>query len=61
MKHLEKQNISYIEHFIRALKHAIWCIKMCAVCIMHAVFPFWLTSTFSDEVKKMASEIERKK
>ena len=58
MKHLEEQGLTYLEHYTRALKFALWSMKMYAVCLIHAVFPFWLEDTFSNEVKKIAKTIE---
>tara|TARA_Y100001973_G_C5168720_1_gene317732 strand:- start:984 stop:1172 length:189 start_codon:yes stop_codon:yes gene_type:complete len=57
-KHLEEQEISYLDHYMRATKHAFWCMKMYVVCIAHAVFPCWFATTFSDGIKQMASELE---
>jgi len=59
MKHLEERGITYLEHYVRALKFAMWCMKMYTVCLVHAVFPFWLTDTFSNEVKEMATRLEK--
>ena len=61
MKHLEKENISYIEHYFRALKFALWCGKMYFVCIIHGVFPFLFEDTFSIEIKRMANRLEEEK
>ncbi len=58
-KHLKEQEISYLDHYLRAMKHAMWCMKMYTVCIIHAVFPCWFSTTFSDGVKRIASEIEK--
>jgi len=59
MKHLEEQNITYLEHYMRALKFAMWSMKMYTVCLVHAVFPFWFTNTFSDGIKEIAAQIEK--
>jgi len=31
---------------------------MYMVCTIHAVFPFWFTDTFSNEVKRLANKFE---
>ena len=59
MKHLEERGVTYIEHYICALKHALWCMKMYTVCVVHAAFPFWFTDTFSSEVKELAARLEK--
>ena len=58
MKHLEEQGMTYFEHYVRALKFALWSMKMYAVCIVHAVFPFWFEDTFSNEIKQLSKTIE---
>jgi len=35
-------------------------MKMYFVCTVHTIFPFWFEDTFSNEVKKMAAELDRK-
>ena len=57
-KHLEEQNMSYFGHYIRALKFALWSFKMYFVCMIHAVFPNIFCDTFSQEVLKLAKELE---
>tara|TARA_A100001011_G_C14176647_1_gene784903 strand:- start:645 stop:767 length:123 start_codon:yes stop_codon:yes gene_type:complete len=34
-------------------------MKMYFVCSIHATFPFWFEDTFSNEVKKIATELEK--
>jgi hypothetical protein len=58
MKHLEETGMNYIEHYTRAMKLALWCIKMYTVCIIHAAFPFWFTTTFSDGLKALTKQLE---
>jgi len=61
MKHLEESNLTYLEHYARSLGFAWWCFKMYTVCLIHAVFPFWHTDTFSSEVLKMHARLEKEK
>jgi len=58
-KHLEEQNISYITHYIRSMKFALWCGRMYFVCLVHAVFPFLFSDTFSRNVLQLAEELEK--
>ena len=58
-KHLNEQGVSYLEHYVRAMKHAFWCMKMYMVCVLHAVFPCWFHTTFSDGVKELSTELEK--
>ena len=60
MRHLKEQNLTYMQHYCRVLKYITWCMKMYFVCTVHAIFPFWFEDTFSNEVKKMAAELDRK-
>ena len=57
-KHLEETNMTYMQHYIRSTKFALWCMKMYFVCLVHAVFPFWFTDTFSNEVKTLTIKLE---
>jgi len=61
MKHLEEQNMSYIEHYFRGIGFAWWCVKMYTICLIHAVFPFWHEDTFSEEVHKLSSKLKEEK
>ncbi len=58
-EHLKEQNISYISHYIRSMKFALWCVRMYAVCLIHAAFPFLLSDTFSRNVLELAEELEK--
>ena len=58
-KHLKEQNISYIAHYLRSLKFALWCCKMYFVCLIHAVFPFIFLDTFSKNVLELAEGLEK--
>ncbi len=58
-EHLREQNISYISHYLRSFKFAMWCARMYFVCLVHAVLPFMFSDTFSKNVLKLAEELER--
>lgn len=58
-KHLEETGLTYMQHYIRSVKFALWCMKMYFVCLVHAAFPCWFTDTFSTEVKALANELEK--
>ena len=58
-KHLKEQNTSYISHYIRSLKFAVWCCRMYFVCLVHAVFPCMFSDTFSKNVLKLAENLEK--
>ena len=58
--HLEEEGVSYITHYIRALKFALWCVRMYFVCLVHAAFPCIFSDTFSKNVLKLAKDLESK-
>lgn len=58
MNHLKKNNISYTKHFFRGISFALWCLKMCTICLIHSILPFTYEDTFSKEVKKLSSKLK---
>jgi hypothetical protein len=61
IKHLQETNMSYFDHWYRAMKFAVWSGRMYLVCIFHAAFPWILQDTFSRNVLKLAEQFEEEK
>lgn len=53
-KHLEEVGLTYIEHAKRSLLFAWWSVKLAVVCVIHAIFPFFFTDTFSNKVLRLS-------
>jgi hypothetical protein len=60
-RHLKESNISYLSHWFRSIKFALWAAKMYFVCILHATLPCMFTDTFSTNVLKLAKDLEEEK
>ena len=60
-KHLEESQMTYLEHWIRAMKFAVWSVKMYFACVLHAVFPCIFADTFSENVLRLAKVFEDEK
>jgi hypothetical protein len=60
-QHLRELNISYLSHWFRSIKFALWAAKMYFVCILHATFPCIFTDTFSTSVLELAKALEEEK
>jgi hypothetical protein len=58
-RHLRKTRMTYIQHAVRALKFCWWSCKMTLACFIHALFPFLLTNTFSENVLKLADDLKK--
>jgi hypothetical protein len=58
IKHLEESGMNYFEHQHRAFKFAVWSFQMYFVCIIHALFPWLFTDTFSNSVLELAKNLE---
>ena len=52
--HLDKVKMSYFSHARRSLTFAGWSLAMALVNVLHALFPWVLTETFSREVLRLS-------
>ena len=55
--HLNEVELTYFQHLLRTCKFALWSLKMFFVSVIHGIFPFLLTRTFSSSVEDMAQKI----
>lgn len=60
-QHLKDANMTYLEHYFRAMKFAWWSMKLYFVCVLHAIFPWVFTDTFSENVLELAKAIKEEK
>ena len=61
VKHLEEANMNYFSHWVRSMKFAMWSFKMYLACAIHALFPWMLSDTFSENVLKLAEQFREEK
>jgi hypothetical protein len=54
IKHLEENNMSYIEHFVFAFSHGIICVKAGLLLIIHSIIPGLVPATGSKLVTKLS-------
>jgi len=60
-QHLKDANMTYFEHYFRAMKFALWSVKMYFVCFLHAVFPCIFMDTFSKNVLELAEALKEER
>ena len=53
MKHLQNNNMSYIEHMLFALYYGILCLMAGLFLIIHSILPCFFVTTGSDLVEEM--------
>ena len=58
IQHLKEANMTYFQHAIRAVKFAMWALKLSIICAIHSIFPWLFTDTFSKDVLRLARRLE---
>ena len=53
--HLKEENLSYFEHFLRAIKISLLLFFASILCLTHSILPFLFTSSASNICKKIIS------
>jgi len=59
MKHLEEQNETYFEHFGKAFMFFATLFILSIVVLIHAIFPFWFTTTASCKLTELIAKMKR--
>ena len=60
-KHLQENNMSYLQHFHFAWMHGVVCL-VAGLCLMiHAIFPCWFQTTGSDLVGLLANVFKKRR
>ena len=58
-KHLKKADKKYLPHAFRVIIVSINLLWLSVAGIIHAIFPFILSDTVSDGVKKISEKMEK--
>ena len=58
-KHLKKANKKYLPHAFRVMIVSINLLWLSVAGIIHAIFPFILSDTVSDGVKRISEKMEK--
>ena len=56
-EHPHAQNLTYLQHAIRALSLSAKMGKGCLALLIHAVFPMWFQSTGTRTIRELYDEI----
>ena len=59
--HLKEVNMSYFVHCWRSIKFGLWALRLSVVCVVHAIFPWVFTDTFSTNLLQLAKQLEEEK
>ena len=58
-KHLKKADKKYLPHAFRVIVVSINLLWLSVAGIIHAIFPFILSDTISDGVKRISEKMEK--
>jgi hypothetical protein len=58
-KHLKKADKNYLPHAFRVIVVSINLLWLSVAGIIHAIFPFILSDTVSDGVKRISEKMEK--
>ena len=58
-KHLQKADKKYLPHAFRVIVVSINLLWLSVAGIIHAIFPFILSDTVSDGVKRISEKMEK--
>lgn len=56
-KHLNEKNMTYFQHFIYALKFSAKLLFLSLAAFVHAIFPFFLTTTVSRGIERLHAKL----
>ena len=59
LKHLKKADKNYLPHAFRVIVVSINLLWLSVAGIIHAIFPFILSDTVSDGVKRISEKMEK--
>jgi len=60
-KHLDEVNMTYLQHFIFSLQLAVENIVNAVVLVIHAIFPCFFTTYFSEWIESCSIRLKRLK